>query len=94
MAPPEGLRSMGAPIVTLGDEPVRSIFVHEKRSFTNIWHSWFIQHDVTTTSIQIPVATMTGSSLKVASIRTQFQCPPMVKLESMPVGAACNWMES
>ena len=33
---------MGAPIVILGDKPVRAILVHEKGSFTNIWHIWHL----------------------------------------------------
>ena len=42
LASPEGLHSMGAPIVILGDKPVRAILVHEKGSFTNIWHIWHL----------------------------------------------------
>ena len=69
MALPKVLHIMGAPIVTLVDEPVCSILVHEKMSLANIWHSWLIQLDATT---HVRQPCVTAMAPRVTMVQTAY----------------------
>ena len=69
MALPKVLHIMGAPIVTLVDEPDCPILVHEKRSLANIWHSWLIQLDATT---HVRQPCVTAMAPRVTMVQTAY----------------------